>query len=86
MILDKPSQLWREKRDIVFVLRIDLAPSDTTLLAPSDTTFILRRRQFPIIPAYAITINKSQEQTFDYVGIDLQTAIFSHGQLYVVLS
>ncbi len=66
--------------DTVFIPRIDLAPSDTTL------PFILRRRQFPIIPAYAITINKSQGQTFDHVGIDLKTAVFSHGQLYVALS
>lgn len=64
----------------VFIPRIDLAPSDTTL------PFILKRRQFPVIPAYAITINKSQGQTFDYVGIDLQTPVFSHGQLYVALS
>lgn len=66
--------------DFVFIPRMDLAPSDTVL------PFILKRRQFPIIPAYAITINKSQGQTFDYVGIDLQTAVFSHGQLYVALS
>ncbi|CAF1311607.1 unnamed protein product [Didymodactylos carnosus] len=66
--------------DTVFIPRIDLAPSDTTL------PFILRRQQFPIIPAYAITINKSQGQTFDHVGIDLKTAVFSHGQLYVALS
>jgi hypothetical protein len=64
----------------VFIPRIDLAPSDTTL------PFILKRRQFPIIPAFAITINKSQGQTFDYVGIDLRTPVFSHGQLYVALS
>jgi hypothetical protein len=66
--------------DIVLIPRVDLAPSDTSL------PFILKRRQFPIIPAYAITINKSQGQTFDHVGIDLQTAVFSHGQLYVALS
>ena len=66
--------------DLVFIPRIDLAPTDTTL------PFILRRRQFPIIPAYAITINKSQGQTFDYVGIHLPTPVFSHGQLYVALS
>ncbi|XP_063797542.1 ATP-dependent DNA helicase pif1-like [Pseudophryne corroboree] len=66
--------------DEVFIPRIDLATSDTTL------PFILRRRQFPITPAYAITINKSQGQTFDHVGICLQTSVFSHGQLYVALS
>lgn len=66
--------------DVVMIPRIDLAPSDSTL------PFILRRRQFPIIPAYAITINKSQGQTFDHVGIDLQSTVFSHGQLYVALS
>ena len=54
--------------------RINLAPTDTIL------PFILQRRQFPVIPAYAITI------TFDHVGSDLETAVFSHGQLYVALS
>ncbi|XP_063781333.1 LOW QUALITY PROTEIN: uncharacterized protein LOC134929683 [Pseudophryne corroboree] len=66
--------------DVVFIPRIDLAANDTTL------PFILHRRQFPVIPAYAITINKSQGQTFDHVGILLQTTVFSHGQLYVALS
>lgn len=66
--------------EIVFIPRIDLAPSDTML------PFVLRRRQFLIIPAYFITINKSQGQTFEHVGIHLNTAVFSHGQLYVALS
>lgn len=61
------------KGNIVLIPRIDLAPSETTL------PFVLRRRQFPIIPAYAITINKSQGQSYDYVGISLQSAVFSHG-------
>ena len=65
------------KGDMVMIPRINLAPTDTTL------PFILQRRQFPVIPAYAITINKSQGQTFDHVGIDLETAVFSHGQMYV---
>ena len=47
---------------------------------------MLRRRQFPIIPAYAITINKAQGQSFDHVGINLETAVFSHGQFYVALA
>lgn len=57
-------------------------------MAPSDSNlpFILRRRQFPVTLAFSMTITKSQGQTFDHVGIDLQTPVFSHGQLYVSLS
>lgn len=48
--------------------------------------FRIERFQFPLTLAYAITINKSQGQTLDFVGIDLSTPCFSHGQLYVALS
>jgi ATP-dependent exoDNAse (exonuclease V) alpha subunit len=37
-------------------------------------------------PAFAITINKSQGQTFEKVGIDLRADVFDHGQLYVAIS
>ena len=46
----------------------------------------LCRHQFPIKPAFAITINKSQGQTFDCVGVDIRREVFDHGQLYVALS
>ena len=41
--------------------------------------------QFPLKLAYAITIHKSQGQTYDSVNIDVQD-IFANGQLYVALS
>lgn len=34
----------------------------------------------------AMTINKSQGQTFQTVGVDLTTPVFSHGMLYVAMS
>jgi len=48
--------------------------------------FTLIRCQFPILVAFAITINQSQGQGFDHVGIYLPSPVFSHGQLYVALS
>ena len=42
-------------------------------------------RQFPLRPAWAITIHKSQGLTFDHVVIDAGAA-FAFGQVYVALS
>ena len=48
--------------------------------------FTFSRRRFPLRPAFAMTINKVQGQTFDSVGIYLPNPVFCHGQLYVWLS
>lgn len=42
-------------------------------------------KQYPLKPAWAITIHKSQGLTFEKAVIDVQSA-FTHGQVYVALS
>lgn len=42
--------------------------------------------QYPLRLAWAITIHKSQGQTFEQVVIDLGRGAFAHGQTYVALS
>ena len=64
----------------VFIPRITLISQNEKL------PFQLRRRQFPIQLAYAMTINKAQGQSVHHVGLYLPQPVFSHGQLYVALS
>lgn len=60
--------------------RIKLAGTDESL------SVSLTRKQFPVRLAFAMTINKSQGQSFHTVGLDLRTPVFSHGQFYVGVS
>ena len=52
----------------------------------TELPFILTRQQFPIRVCFAMTINKSQGQSLDTVGVDLRMPVFTHGQFYVALS
>jgi ATP-dependent DNA helicase PIF1 len=79
-IIEAKIMTGKHSGKMVFLPRITLTPSDSGL------PFQLQRRQFPVRPAFAMTINKCQGQTLDYVGIDLTQPIFTHGQLYVALS
>ena len=68
------------KGKLHYIQRIPLTPTDLGI--PID----LKRIQFPLRSAFAMTVNKSQGCTLDFVSIYLNEPLFSHGQLYVAMS
>ncbi|XP_058776861.1 uncharacterized protein LOC131651210 [Vicia villosa] len=65
---------------VIYIPRMDMSPSQ------SPWPFKLSRHQFPVIVAYAMTINKSQGQSLDWVGLYIPQDVFIHGQIYVAVS
>ena len=69
------------RNETMFLPRI---PMDVA--ADSGLGFAFRRLQFPVKVAFGLTINRCQGQTKKRVGVYLPTPVFTHGQLYVLLS
>ncbi len=67
---------------------IEIFTKSTFTLTPeaSGLPFTIIRTQFPVIPAYCLTVHKAQGQTMRRVGLIFESDPFTHGQLYVALS
>ena len=63
------------KGNIVFIPRITLNTCES-----SSLPFIFYKKQFPFVLAFAITINKSQGQSFDNIRIFLRKSLLCHRQ------
>ncbi|THC89522.1 hypothetical protein EYZ11_011037 [Aspergillus tanneri] len=91
-----PPSILRLKKNMPVMLLRNLRPSEglcngTRLLITDLLPHVIKARvltgdycgieHFPVRPCFAITVNKSQGQSLQTVGIDLRVPAFSHGQL-----
>ncbi|CEG76448.1 hypothetical protein RMATCC62417_11344 [Rhizopus microsporus] len=58
---------------------IELIPRFTLSALEDNMSFMLTRKQFSVKLCFAMTINKSQGQSLEYVGIDLRRPPCMHG-------
>ena len=69
-----------ETNEVVLIPRITFIPK------ANKYPFKWQQRQYPVSPAFAMTINKAQGHTLKQAGILLRGDVYTHGQLYVACS
>jgi ATP-dependent DNA helicase PIF1 len=70
-IIDAEITTWPDKGKHIFIPRLSITPSNMERMP-----FTLRRRQFPLRPAFAMTINKAQGQTLQTEGVYMPKPFF----------
>lgn len=89
MLADKIFVELSESRKIVDVGRLtwkEYRYDWNKRLKTIERTAVGSYSQFPLVPAWAMTIHKSQGKTIENVHLDLGQGIFETGQTYVALS
>jgi len=80
LTLVRPEDYGKENPDYILLPRISF---DCRLI---DRSGRLQRKQFPVRPAYGLTIHKSQSATMSRAVSDCRLPMQQHGQLYVAWS
>jgi hypothetical protein len=71
---------------VILINRIDVIQAGSAVSGGRGLPWPWVRRAFPVKLAFCCTINKSQGQTLDMVGVILTKPVFTHGQTYVAAS
>ncbi|XP_062099807.1 uncharacterized protein LOC133805653 [Humulus lupulus] len=80
---------WSIRSDIISGTNIgENVTIPRIIMSPNESRwpFKLNRRQLPLAPCFAMTINKIQGQSHKHVGLYLPKQVFTHDQLYVAVS
>ncbi|MBQ9418546.1 MAG: HRDC domain-containing protein [Bacteroidales bacterium] len=81
MVVDDEGNLFKARRETWENVQYHLDPQSHEIAQEVVGVF----SQFPLQPAWAVTIHKAQGLTFDRVNVDAASA-FAFGQVYVALS
>ena len=58
--------------------QVRLIPRIKLTSTEGELPYVVCRTQFPLRLCFAMTVNKSQGQSFNYVGVDLRVPPFTH--------